>query len=124
MLVLCGPPGVGKTTIGRICAQRLRIPFVDTDEALVELTGSTVAALLEREGEAALREREHRLIEALDREPRILAVGGGLITVPKTRQLLKDRALLIGLDASLPELLSRLSQSAIPRPLLWPAGLS
>lgn len=122
MLVLCGPPGVGKTTIGRICAQRLRIPFVDTDEALVELTGSTVAALLEREGEAALREREHRLIEALDREPRILAVGGGLITVPKTRQLLRDRALLIGLDASLPELLSRLSQSAIPRPLLWPTA--
>ena len=42
----------------KIISQRLRIPFVDTDEALVELTGSTVAALLEREGEAALRERE------------------------------------------------------------------
>ena len=120
MLVLSGPPGVGKTTIGQLCAERLGIPFVDSDQEIAKEAGSSVAELLEREGEAALRTREHKLIAALDSEPRVLAVGGGLITVDKTRQLLKQSALLIGLDASVAVLCSRLAHSGILRPLLQP----
>ena len=120
MLVLSGPPGVGKTTIGLLCAQRLGIPFVDSDQAIAKEAGSSVAELLEREGEAALRTREHKLIAALGNEPCVLAVGGGLITVDKTRRLLKQSALLIGLEASVAVLCSRLAHSGMLRPLLQP----
>lgn len=120
MLVLCGPPGVGKTTIGRLCAKQLGLPFVDSDQAIAQEIGSSVAELIQREGESALREHEYDLIVKLGNAPRVLSVGGGLISIDKTRQLLKRSAILIGLDASLEELLSRLTQSAEPRPLLQP----
>lgn len=120
MLVLSGPPGVGKTTIGQLCAERLGIPFVDSDQEIAKEAGTSVSELLLREGEAALRQREHQLIATLGSEPRVLAVGGGLITTDKTRQLLKDSALLIGLDASVAVLCSRLAHSGIVRPLLHP----
>ena len=76
MLVLSGPPGVGKTTIGQLCAERLGIPFVDSDQEIAKEAGTSVSELLLREGEAALRQREHQLIATLGSEPRVLAVGG------------------------------------------------
>jgi 3-dehydroquinate synthase len=94
---------------------------VDTDEALAVEAGVSVAELVDREGEPALRAREQRLIARLGILPQVVSVGGGLFTIEQARQLLKERALLVGLHASLPVLLSRLAESPTRRPLLEPA---
>lgn len=120
MMVLCGPPSVGKSTIGRMCAQRLGVRFIDTDQVIAQESGESIAQLVEREGEAALRERERLLIERLTVEPCVVAVGGGLITMEPVRKLLRARGFVVGLDASVPVLLSRLAQSKEVRPLLLP----
>lgn len=120
MLVLCGPPSVGKSTIGRMCAQRLGVRFIDTDQVIAQEAGESIAQLVEREGEAALRERERQLVERLDRCPCVVAVGGGLITIEPVRKLLRERGFVVGLWASVPVLLSRLAHSQEVRPLLLP----
>lgn len=120
MLVLCGPPGVGKTTVGRLCAQLLGWPFVDTDQALQNRLGLSVPDFLQTRGETALRQQEHLFVQQLDDTPRVLAVGGGLIGPDPTRRLLKERGFLCGLNASLHCLLARLAQSNTVRPLLLP----
>jgi len=94
---------------------------VDTDEALAVEAGVSVAELVDREGEAALRVREQQLIARLGILPQVVSVGGGLFTIEPARQLFKERALVIGLSASLPVLLSRLAESPARRPLLEPA---
>lgn len=120
MLVLCGPPSVGKSTIGRMCAQRLGVRFIDTDQVIAQQFGGSIAELVSQEGEAALRDRERALIERLPSEPCVVAVGGGLMTVEPVRKLLRARGFVVGLDASLSVLLSRLAQSEEIRPLLLP----
>jgi 3-dehydroquinate synthase len=120
MLILCGPPGVGKTTLGNLCATRLGVPFLDTDQALASSLGMPVSVFLTERGEAALRQRERELIEQLDDAPRVLSVGGGLVTDERSRTLLKKRGFLCGLFASPKTLLLRLSQSSEVRPLLLP----
>lgn len=120
MLVLCGPPGVGKTTIGRICAQLLGCAFLDTDEELSARAGLPVSEILRRDGEAALRARERALVSSLSDEPRVLSVGGGFITSDEARTLLLQRGFVCGLAAAPSVLLSRLRQSGIERPLLLP----
>ena len=59
-------PGVGKTSIGRICAELLGLSFVDSDAVLSAQAGMPLAELIVRDGEAALRERELAFVHALD----------------------------------------------------------
>lgn len=120
MLALCGPPGVGKTTIGRICAQLLGLPFLDTDELLSARAGMPVSELIVRQGEAALRELEWQLAQELDTRPQVVALGGGFVTRDAVRARLRSLGLVCGLDATQEVLLSRLAQSGQPRPLLLP----
>ncbi len=120
MLILSGPPGVGKTSIGRICAELLGLPFVDSDAVLSAQAGMPLAELMFRDGEAALRERELAFVHALDSVPCVLSVGGGLVTSPQVRARLRKLGFVCGLDASIDVLLARLAQSPALRPLLLP----
>jgi shikimate kinase/3-dehydroquinate synthase len=94
--------GTGKTTIGAQVAARLGVPFVDTDATIERTTGKSVPQLWREEGEAAFRARELALVDQLlaDVSPRVLAFGGGTVTVARARQLATERALVVTLTAS------------------------
>ena len=79
--ILIGMPGCGKSTVGRLLAQRLDRPFVDTDEALEQVLGCTCGDYILRYGEEAFRREESALLARLGRESGlVIATGGGCVT--------------------------------------------
>jgi 3-dehydroquinate synthase len=88
-IFLIGLSGSGKSTTGRLLAERLAWEFIDTDDAIEREAGCTIAELFAREGEAAFRQRELRALEAAAaHEPAVIATGGGAPTIPAARPIL------------------------------------
>ena len=117
-IVLVGLMGVGKSTVGRRLARRLGLPFVDSDSAIEDAAGATAAEVFDRFGEADFRDGERRLVARLvEGERRVIATGGGAFVDPRTRELLKERALTIWLDAPV-EVLAERTARRDTRPLL------
>ncbi|MBS2015523.1 MAG: 3-dehydroquinate synthase [Deltaproteobacteria bacterium] len=112
-LFLSGFMATGKTTIGRLVANRLGVPFLDTDALLAEETGRSVAELF-AEGEARFREREAELVRRIlaDPTPRVIAFGGGTMTMPGLRHAALEAGTLVTLTASAPTIVSRVSSLA------------
>lgn len=117
-IVLVGMMGAGKSTVGRRLARRLGLPFVDSDVAIEEASGSKTAELFERFGEHDFRDGERRLVARLvEGDVRVIATGGGAFNDPRTRQLLNDRAITVWLDAPVDVLAERTARRN-NRPLL------
>lgn len=117
-IVLVGLMGVGKSTIGRRLAQRLGLPFVDSDSAIEEAAGASAADVFDRYGEDDYRDGERRLVARLiDGQVRVIATGGGAFIDPATRRLLNDRAITVWLDAPVAVLAERTGRKNT-RPLL------
>jgi len=117
-IVLVGLMGVGKTTVGRRLAQRLRLPFVDADHEIEAAAGMSVSDIFERFGEAHFRDGERRVIARLiDGSPKVIATGGGAFLNEKTRALILDQTLAIWLDAE-PKVLAERVRRRDTRPLL------
>jgi shikimate kinase / 3-dehydroquinate synthase len=107
-IALVGFMGAGKTTVGRALAARLGWPFLDLDEILVARFGP-IADQVARDGLGSFREREAGLVRELcDGAPRVLAAGGGTFADPASRDALRASYRTIWLDATLPELSTRL----------------
>ncbi|HEY0760469.1 MAG TPA: shikimate kinase [Acidisarcina sp.] len=118
-IVLVGFMGAGKTTVGALLAERLKWSFVDTDQQLENQTGSTVAEIFTRSGEAGFRLIEARAIEILvERQELVLALGGGALETESTRSLLRDShgTLIVFLDAPAHLLLARCESQAASTP--------
>jgi shikimate kinase len=117
-IVLVGLMGVGKSTVGRRLAQRLGLPFVDSDTAIEDASGFSAAEVFERFGEEDFRDGERRLVARLiDGQVRVIATGGGVFVDPRTRDLLNTRAITVWLDAPIDILAERTSRRNT-RPLL------
>lgn len=86
-VVLVGPMGVGKTTIGKRLAKELRIPFVDTD-VLIAKSHGPIPEIFEKQGEAIFREIEEDAVLSQLAARAVVATGGGAILSPRTRQAL------------------------------------
>lgn len=97
-LALVGPPTAGKSTVGRVLAERLEIPLLDTDQRIVELYGP-IPELFETKGEARFRELEREVVRkslrALLERPGVVSLGGGAILNPGTRAQLKHPAIKV-----------------------------
>lgn len=116
-ITLIGPPGVGKTTVGRALAAKRGWRFVDVDVEIEARSGRTVPELFREHGETAFRDWETRVIAALCREVRtVIAPGGGALLRVENRQALAAGGIVIGLRAALPALLARTELGE--RPLL------
>ncbi len=117
-IVLVGLMGVGKSTVGRRLAQRMRLDFVDADHEIEDAAGMTITEIFEKFGEAHFRDGERRVIARLiDGSPKIIATGGGAFMQAETRSLILDQALAIWLDAR-PEVLAERVRRRDTRPLL------
>lgn len=97
-IALIGPPAAGKSTIGRLLAERLDIPLRDTDARIVEQHGD-IQQIFASRGEARFREIEREVVrrslrELLDR-PGVVSLGGGAILNPGTRAQLKHPAIKV-----------------------------
>jgi shikimate kinase len=107
----------GKSAIGRLLAERLSLPFADTDKLIEQSFGLSVAEIFDKRGEAAFRDAERTLTSRLVAgERQVIAVGGGLFTDPKNRDLLNRGARTVWLDPPFELILPRLERSA-KRPL-------
>ena len=117
VVVLVGPPGAGKTTVGQVLAARLGVPFEDTD-ALIEATaGKPIPEIFFDDGEAAFRALEVAAIaDALDSFGGVLALGGGAIMNDDTRAALRAHTVVF-LSVELTDAVKRVGLGA-GRPLL------
>lgn len=107
MIVLVGFMGAGKTTVGRALADRLGLPFVDTDQVIEQVSGLTIAELFEGYGEPGFRELEARVVtDRLAGPAAVLALGGGAITTEEVRRALAGHQVVL-LDISLADTLGR-----------------
>lgn len=89
LVVLVGPMGSGKTTVGRRLALRWRVGFRDTDLDVQDAERRSVSDIFVDEGEAYFREREHEAVRsALATHQGVLALGGGSVIDPRNRELL------------------------------------
>jgi shikimate kinase len=116
-VVLIGPPGAGKTSVGRALATRWGVPFRDTDEDVERAAGKAVSEIFVDDGEARFRELEADAVAAaLDDHPGVLALGGGAVTTPVTRERLSGLRVVF-LDVGLAAASSRVGLGST-RPLL------
>jgi shikimate kinase/3-dehydroquinate synthase len=117
-IVLSGPPGSGKSTVGPRLAERLGWSYVDLDQAVEARAGQSVEAVFERDGEFAFRALERAAFEeALARVDVVIAAGGGALVDRAWRRAVLERASVVALTAPVEVLIDRLSGNSV-RPLL------
>ena len=122
LLVVVGPPASGKTTVGTAVADALGLAFRDTDRDVETVTGMSVADVFVDMGEEGFRELEVAAVaRALAEHDGVLALGGGAVMRPETRQLLvalgRSGGSVVWLDVDLPSAAKRVGLSR-DRPLL------
>lgn len=121
-LVLIGPRGAGKTTVGQLLANRMRVPFVDTDDAIAERVGMSASAYLRQHGETAFRQIEEEAVAALSvTAEAVVAFGGGAVVSVKNQELIQRVGRVVWLDAPVHVLIDRVKQT--PRPALTDLSL-
>ncbi|MGY6021059.1 shikimate kinase [Streptomyces spinosirectus] len=100
VVVLVGPMGVGKSTVGRLLAGRLGVGYRDTDDDIVAEQGRAIAEIFVDEGETAFRAIERQAVHrALAEHDGVLALGGGAILDADTRALLAgQRVVYLSMD--------------------------
>ncbi|WP_133004298.1 MULTISPECIES: shikimate kinase [Marinomonas] len=119
-IILVGPMGAGKTTIGRLLSHSLGREFYDSDRIIEENAGADIPWIFEKEGEDGFRKRETQALECMlhNQDCVVLATGGGIVMREENRELLSNSdALVVYLYASVSQQLHRTSKSN-HRPLL------
>lgn len=118
-IILVGPRGAGKTTIGHALARTLDLPFYDTDRLVEELLGEPIAQFWRREGEACFRKKEAEVIARLpELQSGVVATGGGVVLDPENRERLRSCGTVFYISLRPEFLVSRLQNSWGVRPRL------
>lgn len=122
-IVLVGPMGAGKTTVGRQIAYKLGKTFIDVDQELESRTGVSINLIFEIEKEVGFRLRETAMLaELLQRKNCVIATGGGIVVTEDNREILAQTdSLVVYLKTEVKHQLKRLKRDK-QRPLLQGGG--
>lgn len=117
-IILIGPMGSGKSTIGQLLAQKLSRSFHDSDHYIEHRTGVDIARIFDIEGEQGFRDRETRALQdLLQLNNIVLATGGGSVLREENRKMLSEKGYIVFLDTSVQQQMERLRHDK-KRPLL------
>ena len=115
---LVGPMGAGKTTIGKMLAEELRLPFKDADREIEARSGVDIPWIFDAEGEDGFRRREAAMIQELSElDSAVISTGGGAVLLPENRTLMAARGVVIYLHTTVEEQVRRTAKDR-KRPLL------
>ncbi len=119
IILLVGMMGCGKTSLGKILARKLHLPFVDGDKEIERASGCSISDLFATYGEAEFRKGEERIMERLlkSETPCVLSSGGGAFLSLKTQEISKKYAISVWIRADV-ELLSHRTEGRKHRPLV------
>nr|WP_225935771.1 MULTISPECIES: shikimate kinase AroK [Pseudomonas] len=121
-MILVGPMGAGKSTIGRLLAKELRLLFKDSDKEIELRCGANIPWIFDKEGEPGFRDREQAMIaELCGLDGVVLATGGGAVMRDANRQALRQGGRVIYLHASVEQQVGRTARDR-NRPLLRTAN--
>ena len=126
-ILLIGYRCTGKTTVGKALAERLGRTFADTDRMVAELSGMTIARMVESHGWPFFREREHEALAlACAKKNQVVATGGGIVLDGRNRRIMENSGNAVWLTASEKSIQQRMRDDAATadsRPSLTDQGL-
>ncbi len=118
-IVITGFMGTGKSTVGRMLAEKLGRPFMDTDEEIVRRVGMTIPEIFQRDGEARFRHIERRMCRFLAAQNGyVVSTGGGMLVDESNRDVMLASGLVVCLSATEEAIAERLRVDNTERPLL------
>lgn len=118
-VILVGFMGAGKSTVGKLLAETIGVPFIDSDEWIADKEQATVSEVFATKGEAYFRQLEKAFLDQLAHEqPAVIAVGGGLPCFGDNMLKLKELGIVVYINTSLQTLTQRLKNDRQNRPLL------
>ena len=119
LVALLGLRGAGKTTVGRRLAKRLAIPFVELDQRIEAAADLSLSEIFALHGEGYYRRLERDVLRQVlaERQPIVLATGGGLVTSPDTYALLRTAAVTVWLRAHPEDHWNRVVRQGDRRPM-------
>lgn len=116
-IVLIGVPGAGKSTVGKLLAEKLNLDFVDTDLVIEQKAGKSISDIFVQDGEPAFRALEKQVVaDAISNANCVVSVGGGALMDVDTREIVKDQE-CVWLQAGLSQAVDRVGMNK-NRPLL------
>jgi shikimate kinase len=122
IVYLVGFMGAGKSTVGRLVAQRLDTPFVDIDDRIEERAQATITEIFQADGEEVFRALESEELGRIAHgEPSVVACGGGIVLSDDNRRVMRETGCVAYLSVTHEEALARIG-GAESRPLLASRG--
>ena len=123
-LALTGMMGVGKSTIGKNLAKKLKYNFIDIDGLIEAKEGDSINYIFRNKGEDYFRKLESEItLQMLKKDNSIISLGGGAFLNKSIRASIKKKSLSFWLDVDIKELIKRLKKT-IKRPLLYKKNIS